>query len=322
MPRPQIHFVVSSARSGSTWLVDAINGHPEIFATEQRLFGRFFQLWPNDKGRLAPRITLDAYARAFSVHYFHQQFSGSRDEFIDQFTAEMIDFLADFAARKTGAKVLVDKITPYPGTSRIVLQQIERFCPQSKLIQLVRDGRDVATSGTFDWLLKNAEGTDRHEFYVVQNPSVQMDRFFDDLVLRSWAEQWVEATCMLNRTEPVITVRYEEMLGNQAAALRRIFALLGVDDSAEVAAVCAQQAAFDQVTGRQPGDERPTEKRRSGIAGGWKRFFTRQDGELFHEIAGETLIREGYESNTDWIASLPEKLPPQSVERTAGAETE
>ena len=70
MADTDFHFVVSAPRSGSTWLANALNQHPEIFATEHRLFGNFCQVWQNNDGTSSPRITFDSYARAFSVHYF------------------------------------------------------------------------------------------------------------------------------------------------------------------------------------------------------------------------------------------------------------
>ena len=192
MPKPQIHFVVSAPRSGSTWLARTLNHHPQIFATEQRLFGNFFEVWPNNNGRPAPRITMDAYAKAFSVHYFHEQVSDSREEFVEEFIAEYSAFLVDFAKRKSGKEIIIDKITPYPGSSRMVIKRIKKYFPDSKIIQLIRDGRDVATSGTFDWLQKDAEGTSRYRYFVQCDLSQRLERFFDDAVLTRWAENWKE----------------------------------------------------------------------------------------------------------------------------------
>ena len=165
MDKPQLHFIISAPRSGSTWLTTALNGHPEIFGTEHRLFGDFCEIWQNNDGTSSPRITFDKFAKTFGTHYFFQFMNRDYGGFVEDFQKSFANFLCHFASARTGKNVIIDKITPYPGTAQLVVNEIERMFPEAKIIQLVRDGRDVLTSGTFDWLLKDSQGTDRHEFY-------------------------------------------------------------------------------------------------------------------------------------------------------------
>ena len=127
MPKPQIHFVISAPRSGSTWLAKTLNHHPDVFATEHRLFGNFFEVWQNNNGSPAPRITLDAFAKAQSVHYFHEHLADSREDFINEFIGRYAEFMIEFAQQKTGKSIIIDKITPYPGTSRTVIDFSSRM---------------------------------------------------------------------------------------------------------------------------------------------------------------------------------------------------
>jgi hypothetical protein len=191
MNQMNLHFVVSAPRSGSTWLATALNHHPQVFATEHRLFGRFCEVWRNNDGSTAPRITFDSYARAFAMHYFYPFMGLNYEQFVETFQVEFAEFLIDFAANRTGKSVVVDKITPYPGTAQLVLEQIRKLYPQSRVIQLLRDGRDVLTSGAFDWLLKDATGTARHAFFVNPQPGKTLKRFFDDAVIERWALHWL-----------------------------------------------------------------------------------------------------------------------------------
>jgi len=39
---------------------------------------------------------------------------------------------------------------------------------------------------------------------------------------------------------------------------------------------------------------------RSGKTGGWKQHFTDKHKKLFKEVAGDLLVRLGYEKNNDW----------------------
>ena len=313
MSKPNLHFVISAPRSGSTWLTRALNGHPDVFATEQRLFGNFCEMWPTPRGDKKPRITADAFAKAFGVHYFHDALGMDRTQFENQFHESFVDFLLDFAARRTDAKTIVDKITPYAGTTEMVISKIRERFPQSKIIHLVRDGRDKVTSATFDWLLMDANDTDRYRFFVEKSLGM-IDRFFDDDVMQRWAKHWNDVNRTTRAAMPDLEVRFEAMKEDQPAVLKNIFQLLSLDDSDAIAQHAAAKSSFEKTTGRQPGDQQATAKTRNGIVGDWRKYFTQTDGDLFNELAGDELVKFGYAENSDWIKTLPEKLGLQQNE--------
>lgn len=308
MDNPQIHFIISAPRSGSTWLTTALNHHPEIFGTEQRLFGDFCEVWQNNDGSTAPRITFDKYANAFGMHYFYQFMNRDYGSFVEDFKKSFINFLCHFASGRTGKSIIVDKITPYPGTAKMVLSEIRRLFPEAKVIHLVRDGRDVLTSGTFDWLLKDAEGTERHEFYFKPIPGMKLERFFDKNVIKKWATNWNETVDVFDDDEPDYRISYEEMKEDMAEALKKLFSALGVESSNEIADACEAGSTFERMSGRPPGQDDPTAKARKGIVGDWKNYFTLADGELFDALAGDQMEKMGYELNSDWLKELPMKL--------------
>lgn len=309
MDEPQLHFIVSAPRSGSTWLTTALNHHPELFGTEQRLFGNFCEVWQNNDGTSAPRITLDKYASSLGMHYFHQFMNRDYNGFVEDFKASYVRFMMHFAMNRTGKKVIVDKITPYPGTASFVVSEIRRMFPESKIIQLVRDGRDVLTSGTFDWLLKDAAGTDRFRFFCDREPGMRLERFFDDQVIERWANNWAETIDAFADSPADVRITYEQMKTDFGSAVGSIFKTLGVEDSAELRQGCHDATTFDAIAGRSAGDgNNPTAKARKGIAGDWRNFLTRADADLFLELAGKQLIQAGYETNGDWADSTPARL--------------
>ena len=263
-------------------------------------------MWPNNNGSLAPRLTFDAYARAMSVHYFHGHLAESREAFIEMLIREYCQFLINFASKSSGKKIIVDKITPYPGTTRHVVGQLSKFFPNSKIIKLIRDGRDVVTSGTFDWLLKDGQGTERFKCFVKNDPAVVVEHFFDDHSIQKWATNWRETIGGVNDFD--LEIRYEEMLRGLPQVLTNVFDHLGVESGTETSQRCAEEVTFEKMTGRRNGEMDATAKQRSGTCGDWKKFFTRRDGEQFHSIAGKELISLGYESQQDWFTDLPEEL--------------
>lgn len=305
---PNIHFVISAPRSGSTWLTTALNHHPEIFATEHRLFGDFCEVWKNNNGTTMPRITFDKYARAFSQHYFHEAMDLDKPEFVEALQRSFVNFIVGFAVRRTGKSIVIDKVTPYPGTSELVVKKIRSMFPEAKIIQLVRDGRDVLTSGAYDWILKDAVGTARHQF-VVEKKLAKLDRFFDDVIIEKWAENWKETLVPFDGLPANVRVTYEMMKQDLGTTLKDVFLTVGADDDGSVAKSAAQATRFEKMTGREAGDaQSPTAKARKGVTGDWKSHFTIRDGRIFHRIAGDQLLQYGYESDPYWFKTLPETL--------------
>ncbi len=307
---PSVHFIISAPRSGSTWLAQALNGHPEIFATENRLFGSFCEIWQNNDGKFSPRITFDKYAATFAQHTFFQQLGcDNTREFQNAFVPAYLKFLAEFLRSRSGKPVIVDKITPYLGTSSQVVDQIRRWCPDSRIIHLIRDGRDVATSGIFDWIRREPQDAERRRLFVDKEPGLCLERFFDDESLATWCRYWREPIESVTSTlDDALTVGFESMLNDQPRELMRIFKHLGVDADATLASDCAHRVSFERTTGRASGQDDPLAKARKGVAGDWRNYFTRADAQRFDQLAGQTLIEHGFESDHSWVDGCPARL--------------
>jgi hypothetical protein len=316
----RVCFVVSSPRSGSTWLRTALSRHPDVLCTENRLFGDFFEVWNDERGG-APRMTLDYYVRYLTGVQDAGAMGLRGDALSEELVQRLCDQIFGTLAEETGKRVIVDKVTPYLGTSDRVVASIRRYFPDATIVQLVRDGRDVATSGAFDWLRKDALGTDRHAYFVEERPSLVLKRFFDESILTRWADYWVQPIRSLaEHRATAFTVRYEDMLADQARVLAGFFSRLGVDSDPAILRECVETTRFELMSGgRSRGDLDATAKVRRGVAGDWRNYFTREDGLLFQRLAGEELRRMGYESDDAWTLDLPDELcleqPPNGRDR-------
>jgi hypothetical protein len=230
-----------------------------------------------------------------------------RGEFLNAFEKSFANFLVSFATRRTNKKFVIDKITPYPGTASLVVQKIRKLFPESKIIQLVRDGRDVLTSGTYDWLLKDANGTDRYRFHVDKEPGFKLQRFFDDAVVKKWAENWRETIDVFTEFPADLRVTYESMKQNLSFEIGKVVSCIGAAQGGFEGA--SQELSFENMTGRKEGDaSKPTAKARKGVVGDWRQHFTHADGQLFNSICGQQLVNSGYEENLRWIDALPSSL--------------
>jgi hypothetical protein len=82
--------------------------------------------------------------------------------------------------------------------------------------------------------------------------------------------------------------------------VRRLLEFLGADSSEEAANRCVEKTGFERTSARKPGQEESVSRYRKGVAGDWRNVFTEEDKHVFKEVAGELLIKLGYEKDDSW----------------------
>src|SRR6476661_1578865 len=151
--------------------------------------------------------------------------------------------------------------------------EIRRVFPQARIVNMVRDGRDVALS-----LLR-----------VPFGPS------------NVWAAagQWRQAIDAGDRAaaelgDDLLTVRYEDVVTDPAAVVPAVCGFLGIDYKPEMLAV--EETPPDRIAA---GQEAWFSELYAGISassvGKWRRQMAASDAALFGSIAGEQLDRHGYD---------------------------
>jgi hypothetical protein len=303
-------FIVSAPRSGSTWLMKALNEHPDVFCTENRFFGQYYDVAPNGDESDTLRITLDEYVKWLSEYYEFRALHMDSRAFRRRMESALLNASIEFSYSASGKRVLVDKITPYRHTSDLVLQKIRAHFPNARLIQLVRDGRDVLTSGVFDWIARIKKDHPRYAMFVEKREDLTLDRFFDDEDIEWWTDEWIQPIRAFKALPgSVLEIRYEQMKTNQAAVLESVLKELDVDASRSVIDRCVGESSFEKMSGgRKAGDGNPTSKARKGVAGDWRNYFTRRDAQIFLERTGNALVALGYENDESWAKEAPERL--------------
>lgn len=165
---------------------------------------------------------------------------------------------------------------------------------------IYRDPRDVVVSHVFYVTDINNQHV-HHDYYV--NELKSFDQRLE-VSIHGRPELEVPFPDIRARFEPflpwlerreVLALRYEDMLQDVQVQLGRVF-----DHAMSRGFIYRGDgpAAIQTLSQRIKPEESPTF--RSGQAGGWREQFTPRHKELFKEIAGDLLIRLGYEQNQNW----------------------
>ncbi|MGB8982446.1 MAG: hypothetical protein WCC12_11265 [Anaerolineales bacterium] len=100
--------------------------------------------------------------------------------------------------------------------------------------------------------------------------------------------QWLEQ-------KHVLCVRFEDLINNRDATLMAMLA--EVEKTGYKIPTPPEKALSILVEVIQP---RKSHTFRSGKTGGWRDHFTEEHKRLFKDVAGDLLVRLGYEKNNDW----------------------
>jgi LPS sulfotransferase NodH len=243
-------FIIGCGRSGTTWLMNALNGHDEIVVCGE---GRFFH-------RLEPFL-IEAFA-GFNKSQPNPDNTHAatllRETDVWLILRTMID--SQFARYisvnrpKPGLKIVGDK-TPI---HTLAMAKIMGMYPEAKFIHIIRDPRDMATS---QWVR-----------FARNNDSRGVEAYTEEQITRTWVTH-VEAArrggVQLGNAR-YAEVRYEDLMENEQAEVSRLLRFLGVDASAEQISKCVEAGSFKKHTGgRKRGEEVAGAFYRKGVVGDW-----------------------------------------------------
>lgn len=155
-------------------------------------------------------------------------------------------------------------------------------------IHLVRDGRDVVVS---KWFYES-------EFCVKNGIYERFDTPFDEYVPRVAAE-WRSYVLVWLEAMPW-HVRYEDFLQDPVGTLRGVLEALRLDVPDDRIRQAVQVNSREHLRKKLDMTFSHNTFVRKGIAGDWRNHFREVHVQAFKEVAGDALIRLGYERDLDW----------------------
>ncbi len=167
---------------------------------------------------------------------------------------------------------------------------------QRPYVILHRDLRDVVVSAYF--YQRNVVGGDFASRVGNVDQEDGMKQWMDER-LRSRVE-WVDGWLAGRDPKWSMVVRYEDLLRDTRGTFEDICDHYELDLRAAQVRRIVEQHAFKRATGRRPGASGAKAFNRKGIAGDWQNHFTLALKDQFKAIAGDALVRFGYESGNDW----------------------
>lgn len=178
-------------------------------------------------------------------------------------------------------------------------EAVERVCsPKFVPYFIYRDPRDVVVSHVF--YVTDMEARHVHHAYYQSLPDFDarlhvsiVGRSDMDIEFPDIAERFAPYLAWLEHHE-VLSIHFEDLIHDRAAVLSRIIDHFLV----RVPIHTSRQVMLDSLESSINPERSPTF--RSGKTGEWKKHFTEEHKTIFKKVAGDLLIRLGYEKDNHW----------------------
>jgi hypothetical protein len=285
----RLAWIMGSSRSGSTWLLRMLCEDARIVGIDDPHLGHHLGVWrpvplawATGRERPSPG-TLDEVKREKPGYFFNDRYRDAwmpalRDLVRARFGAQLDDEAGDAQAPTVVVKE--------PG-SQVARMLLSAF-PDSRLIFLVRDGRDVVDSW-LDAYQPDSWAIDEGAFPVAGDRRLALIEWLS----AAWAYRTREVSraYAAHPAERRATIRYERLLADPAIELARAFSAAGLDvDLSRIREI----AAHNDYALVAPSDRGPRREVRRASPGGWRNSMSGTEQRAMHEIMGDELVACGY----------------------------
>jgi hypothetical protein len=296
-------FILGHARSGTTLLMRLARLHPEVHCNYQ---AHFFTRRPLLKS-LVDTPEAEEWLTRKSNRWNHGR------DLSPLVLRAAADVIMERDAAREGKRIVGDK-SPSSTIHGQAVRDLHAVYPDAKIVYIVRDGRDVITSERFRNFVEESKFLTAEDKRIIADLRHDPAPFnnghrsiFTETFIRRTAGDWVND---LQETEDesrrlfgenFYGLRYEDLLERSFDEMKKVWSFLGVG-----ADPMLEKAILDEMSSNP--DEKWQSRRNEDIAsflpkgqaGNWTRLFSEQDKTAFKSVAGEMLVRWGYEKEMDW----------------------
>jgi hypothetical protein len=295
-------WIFGSSRSGSTWLLRMLSDFAGVVPIDDPHLGHHLGVWrPIPLAWAAsaedpPELTTLLELKREEPGYF---FAERHRESWWQPLRALIQARFEAQAPEAPASYPPTYVVKEPGSH--VAPLLTELFPRSKLIFLLRDGRDVVDS----WLAAYQQGS-----WAIGGGAFEVSAAGREPLIRWLASVWAYRTDAVleafqrHPEKDRVMVRYEQLRERSEDSLEAICATIGLDSS--LAAEVAARHSFEQL----PSDCRgPLRQARAATPGGWRENLSSSEQAAMHEELGTALARVGYGEGSKAPPHPPLALP-------------
>ncbi len=297
-------FILGHARSGTTLLMRLARLHPEVHCNYQ---AHFFTRKPLLKS-LVDSAEIEEWLTRKSNRWNHGR------DLSPLVLRASADFIMERDAAREGKMIVGDK-SPSSVIHGQVVRDMYSLYPDAKVINIVRDGRDVLISERFRNLVEESRfltAEDKRILADLQTDpapfsdgrrSIFTETFIRDIA-RRWADDLSEIDAEAQRLyrQAYHSLRYEDLLENPFVEMTKIWKFLGVKKISKTLekAIKAEMSSNPDEEWQAKRNEDIASFLPKGQAGNWQRLFTERNKSVFKEVAGRMLVKWGYEKDLNW----------------------
>jgi Sulfotransferase domain len=266
-------WIFGSGRSGSTWLRSMMGELDDAGVWEEpmvgRLFGEFYARAPTDNLRSADFVMGDPIRTGWVRSIRNFVLDGAR-----------------YSNPRLGSEDFLIVKEPNGSVGAPLLMEA---LPESRMILLVRDPRDVvasvldaATEG--GWLYESREGKTNANRKTERRPNAFV-RERANVYRRGVESAWQAYEA---HKGPKVLVRYEDLRADTLNEMRRVYAVLGIAVQDDDLLRAVEKHSWENVPDREKGRGKFY---RRGTSGGWKEDLTPRQVEVVEKATASLLER-------------------------------
>lgn len=287
-------WMFGSPRTGSTWVMQLLSEMPGVAVIDESYIP--MHLVPISR-TVPDGEYFETGQRARDPNYFFAE------RYLDELKPELRGLIAQGLKRQLAeldqpadASWIVIK---EPNGSHAADSMLSLF-PESRLLFLMRDGRDVIDS-LIDAMLA------RDSWWQQSRGSSAAKMVNGRLAfIRHHADLWVKRTASVQRAYAAtpetlrLKVGYEDLLEDTTSGLTEVVDWLGLSVDAETARAAVEKRAFSSIPAERKG---PGKRARSATPGQWRTRLQPGEIELVEKIMGPKLRELGYEAEAGLTGS-------------------
>jgi len=273
-----VFFVAGLPRSGTTWLQQMLNAHPQVLCLGESHF-------MNDIVPDIYTVLMDYTRKRISgKKTWAPGVQGPRPEHMGPiFHAAFAALAAANLGDKDVSKLVV--IGEKNPDNLFHAQRVWRVYPDARMIHIIRDPRDGAVSGYARFRQRLADDLKRPDY------------------VKAYATDWMARILAVRKHSlgrAYLEIRYEDLHADTMARATNLFRFIGVDPVETEIQAAIDAASFERLSGgRRRGEQDPDSHYRRGEVGGWRDEMTAEEIEIAERAAAPLMRQLGYQVLSD-----------------------